>query len=95
VLKLIPIEDEIVVPLMSSLGETSVCFSISITGVSFRGAFVEVFDSTFGHDGAFVSAPSNSINSDTEVLLSFAAVVRLHNVIENPAPFREVSNGAE
>ena len=82
-------------PLISSFGEISVSFSISTIGISFRTAFVEVFDSTFGHAGAFVSAPSRSINSDTEVLLSFAAVVRLHSVIENPGPFKEVSNTSE
>lgn len=54
-----------------------------------------MFDSTFGQAGAFVPAPSSSSNSETEVLLSFAAVVRLHNVIENPGPFSEVSNTSE
>jgi len=68
---------------------------MSIAGVSLLASFVEVFDSTFGHKGAFVSAASNSINSVVNVLLSFAASVRLQRVIEKPGPFREVSNVPE
>lgn len=56
---------------------------------------MEVFEATFGQDGAFVSAPRRSMSSDTEVLLSFAATVRLQSVMENPSPFSEVSNGPE
>lgn len=54
-----------------------------------------MFDSTFGHDGAFVSALSRSRSSSADVLLSLAAVVMLHRVIENPGPLREVSNVPE
>ena len=68
---------------------------MSTTGVFFAASFVEVFDRTFGQDGAFVSASRRFINSDTEVLLSFAAVVRLQRVIENPGPFRDVSKTLE
>jgi hypothetical protein len=68
---------------------------MSTIGISLLVSFVEVFDSTFGHEGAFVSAASKSINSDADVLLSFAASVRLQRVIEKPGPFREVSNVPE
>lgn len=80
-------------PLISSSGDTGVCFSISTSGLFLFADCVEVLASTLGQAGAFVSAPSKSINSSTDVLLSFAAIVRLHSVTENPGPFREVSNG--
>ena len=83
------------VPLISSSAETGACFSISTSGLSFFATLVEVFARTLGHAGAFVSAPSKFISSLTDVLLSFAAVVRLHNVTEKPGPFKDVSKGPE
>ena len=80
---------------ISSSADIIVCFSKSIVGTGFRITFVEVLERTFGHAGAFVSSASRSSNSDGEVLLSFAAVVTLHNVIENPGPFKDVSKGPE
>jgi hypothetical protein len=71
-----------------------VCFSISTFCLGILSVLVEVLERTFGHAGALVSYASKSNNSGTELLLSFAAIVMLHNVIENPGPFREVSNGA-
>jgi hypothetical protein len=64
-------------------------------GAAFRATLVEVLASTFGHAGAFVSALSSSRSSETEVLLSLVAAVRLHNVMEKPGPFNEVSNVPE
>lgn len=83
------------IPLMSSFGEISVWLSISITGACFRMTLVEVLESTFGHDGAFVSALNRSRSSEADVLLSLPAVVKLHNVMENPGPFSDVSNVSE
>jgi hypothetical protein len=80
---------------MSSSGGTSVLLSISTTGTFVRATLVDLLESTFGHEGAFVSALSNSRSSETEVLLSLAATVRLHKVMENPGPFRDVSNVPE
>jgi hypothetical protein len=80
---------------MSSSGDTSVLLSISTTGTSLRATLVEVLESTFGHEGALVSSLSSSRSSETDVLLSFAASVRLHKVTENPGPFRDVSNVPE
>jgi hypothetical protein len=79
---------------MSSSGDIWVRFSISTACVGFLFDLVEVLERTFGHAGALVSYASKPNNSDTELLLSFAAIVMLHNVIENPGPFKEVSNGA-
>jgi hypothetical protein len=79
---------------MSSSADIEVCCSKSTTWAKLRSALGEVFDSTFGHAGALVSYANKSNNSDTELLLSFAATVILHNVIEKPGPFREVSKAA-
>lgn len=68
---------------------------MSTTGGSLRATFVEVFASTFGHEGAFVSALNSSRSSETESLLSLAAAVRLHSVMEKPGPLSEVSNVPE
>lgn len=64
-------------------------------GVSFRSTFVEVFESTFGQFGAFVSAPNRSKSSAVAVLLSLAAVVRLQRVIEKAGAFKEDSKHPE
>jgi len=80
---------------MSSLEGTSVWLSMSTAGASFRETLVEVLERTLGHEGAFVSAPSSSRSSSTDDLLSLAAAVRLQRVMENPGPFREVSNVPE
>lgn len=68
---------------------------MSIEGADFLALFVEVFESTFGHDVAFVGAPRSSKSSDTEVLLDFAARVRLQSVTEKPGPLSDVSNVSE
>lgn len=83
------------IPFMSSIGDTSVRLSISTTGACCRVTLVEELESTFGHDGAFVSAPSRSRSSEVDVLLSLLAVVKLHKVIENPGPLSDVSNVSE
>ena len=82
-------------PLISASAATSFLFSISTKGTGFLGSRVEVFESTFGHDGAFVSAPSSSRSSLTCVPLFFAAGVRLHKVTEKPGPLSDVSKVAE
>jgi len=56
---------------------------------------VEVLERTLGQEGALVSAPRRDRSSSTDVLLSFAAAVRLQSVIEKPGPFNEVSKGPE
>lgn len=81
--------------MISSASETGVCFSISITGISSRGTFVDLFASTLGQAGAAVSKAKRSSSSETEVELELAAAVRLQSVIEKPGPFREVSKGPE
>ncbi len=80
---------------MSSSGDTLVFLSIFINGKLFLLCFVEVFASTLGHAGAFVSAPKSSTSSSAEVELSFAAAVRLQRVIEKPGPLRELSKRPE
>ena len=83
------------IPLISWSVVISVFFSISISEAPFRAFFVEVFAATLGQAGAFVSAPSRSNNSDTVVLHSLAAGVRLQSVMEKPGPFSEVSKAPE
>lgn len=54
-----------------------------------------MLESTFGHDGALVSAARSSNSSEAVVLQSVAAVVALKRVIEKPGPFKEVSKAPE
>ena len=80
---------------MSSSGFIGLCCSISNVGAFFLGALVDEFAYTFGHAGAAVSALNRSSSSSADILLPFSAAVALNSVIQNPGPFREVSNEPE